>query len=76
MGRRGAVSERPQILYQVALFCFGEVEGEQAVVVVDDLAEGRCACVVEVRWVLPDATERGGAVHAGGSAHGEGWVEA
>src|SRR5688500_16392810 len=62
--RRQTRSKRLQVLHQVGLFLGCELQRALLVVVVHYVIERLGAAVVEVRWMLPEATQRRGAVRA------------
>src|SRR2546423_8732050 len=54
--------ERLEVLDHIGLLLSGEAEGEQAIVMIDDIPQGRGAPIMEVRRVLPQRTQGRGAV--------------
>src|SRR5678810_460985 len=62
------MSERLQVLDQIALLLRGQVQVEVPIVVLDDRGKIRSAAVVEVGRVLPQTTQRRRAIAHGGAS--------
>ena len=62
------LSEREEVLHEVGFLLIAEAESLRRIVPVDDVEQGGCAAVVEVRRMLPHTAERRRAPHLRGGA--------